>query len=50
MIKPDRIGSKHINPLMKLMYAQRSEREIFVAAGQTVSDVELYLPPIEQTN
>ncbi len=46
MIKPDRIGSKPINPLMKLMYAQRSQREVFVSAGQAVSDVELYLPDI----
>ena len=50
MVKPNRIGSKPINPLMKLMYAQRSQRDVFVSAGQSVKDVELYLPDIAQGN
>jgi len=47
MIKPDRIDNKPINPLMKLMYAQRSQRELYVDAGQSVTDVELFLPNIQ---
>ena len=48
MVKPDRVDGKPVNPLMKLMYAQRSQYEVFMSSGQRISDVELYLPDIPQ--
>jgi len=48
MIKPDRISGKPINPLMKLMYAQKSQLDIFISSGQAVDGIELFLPDLEQ--
>ena len=50
MVKPDRIGSQAVGPLQKLMYAQRSQQEVYVSGGQQLDDVELYLPNLTEQN
>jgi uncharacterized GH25 family protein len=43
MLKPDRMNNETVNPLMKLMTAQRSMMEVFVTTGQSLTDVQIYL-------
>lgn len=48
-VKPDRTmdGEKPLNPLMTLVYASKSRREVFVSQGQAIEGFELYLPQLD---